>query len=259
MSVSEAEQAAARLRDAYRGGPIPPFKTWYERATAEIAYEIQEINTRHWISAGRRVVGRKIGLTSQVVQQQLGVDQPDFGMLFADMEITSGAEAPMARLLQPRAEAEVAFVLERDLRDADVTLNEILHATAYVLPAIEIVDSRIRDWKITLIDTVADNASSALYVVGTEPRGATAVDLRLCGMVLTKNDAPLSIGAGAACLGHPLNAVKWLAKTMVEKGRPLLAGDIVLSGALGPMTPVVAGDLVRAEIAGLGSVSVRFV
>jgi 2-keto-4-pentenoate hydratase len=258
MSTPCLEHGAERLRTAYRSGTIEPLRQWLGDLDAESAYAIQELNTRHWLSAGRRLVGRKIGLTSQAVQQQLGVDQPDFGMLFADMEVVSGASVSAARLLQPRAEAEVACVLQHDLRDPDITLNEVIRAVAYVLPAIEIVDSRIRDWKITLVDTVADNASSAMYVVGTEPRSLASVDLRLCGMAMTKNDRIVATGSGAACLGHPLHAVQWLARTMVTKERPLLAGDIVLSGALGSMTAVAAGDQVRAEIGGLGAVSVRF-
>ena len=259
MSAVSLPIVAERLRRAYAEGPIAPVRGELDGPTAELAYEIQEINTRHWSAAGRRIVGRKIGLTSKAVQQQLGVDQPDFGMLFADMEAPNGGEVPAARLLQPRAEAEVACVLDRDLTDPDPATSEVLRAIAYVLPAIEIVDSRIQDWKISLVDTIADNASSALYVLGTEPRATSDADLRLCGMVLTKNDAVVATGAGAACLGHPLNAVRWLAATMVAKGRPLRAGDVVLSGALGPMTAVAAGDLVRAEIAGLGTVCVKFV
>jgi 2-keto-4-pentenoate hydratase len=255
-AAAEHDHLATQLRAAYRSGPIDPFAL--PNADVNTAYRIQEINTQFWTAAGRRIVGRKIGLTSQAVQRQLGVDQPDFGVLFADMEIQNGGMAPMSRLLQPRAEAEVAFVMARDVPNADVTGNELLQAVAYVLPAIEIVDSRIRDWKISLVDTVADNASSALYVVGTDPRNVSAVDLKLCGMALTKNGVTVSTGVGAACLDHPLNAVLWLAKTMAEKGRPLKAGDVVLSGALGPMTGVQAGDAVHAEIAGLGSVSVRF-
>ena len=258
--MSAASTAVAeQLRRAYAEGPIAPVRASLASPTADLAYEIQEINTCHWSAAGRRIVGRKIGLTSHAVQQQLGVDQPDFGILFADMEAPNGGEVVAARLLQPRAEAEVACVLGRDLTAADPTTSEVLRAIDCVLPAIEIVDSRIQDWKISLVDTIADNASSAMYVLGTEPRNPADVDLRLCGMVLTKNDAIVATGAGAACLGHPLHAVRWLATTMVAKGRPLRAGDVVLSGALGPMTAVAAGDRVRAEIAGLGTVSVRFV
>ena len=258
MSAASAA-VAEQLRRAYAEGPIAPVRASLTSPTADLAYEIQEINTRHWSAAGRRIVGRKIGLTSHAVQQQLGVDQPDFGILFADMEVPNGGEVAAARLLQPRAEAEVACVLGRDLTASDPTTSEVLRAIDCVLPAIEIVDSRIQDWKISLVDTIADNASSAMYVLGTEPRNPADVDLRLCGMVLTKNDNVVATGAGAACLGHPLHAVRWLAATMVAKGRPLRAGDVVLSGALGPMTSVAAGDRVRAEIAGLGAVSVRFV
>jgi 2-keto-4-pentenoate hydratase len=259
MSAVRAPMVAEQLRRAYAEGPIAPVRGSLDGATADLAYEIQDINTRHWSAAGRRIVGRKIGLTSKAVQQQLGVDQPDFGILFADMEVPNGGEVAVSRLLQPRAEAEVACVLGSDLSAADPTVSEVLRAIAYVLPAIEIVDSRIQDWKISLVDTIADNASSALYVLGTEPRATSDVDLRLCGMVMAKNDAIVATGAGAACLGHPLNAVRWLASTMVSKGRALRAGDVVLSGALGPMTSVAAGDVVRAEIAGLGTVSVKFI
>jgi 2-keto-4-pentenoate hydratase len=259
MNVSIAEWAATRLRLAYTDGPISSTQTWLAQPTVGLAYEIQETNTRYWLAGGRRIVGRKIGLTSAAVQRQLGVDQPDFGMLFADMEIANGGEAAIARLLQPRAEAEVACVLQNDLRGAELTMDDLRQAIAYVLPAIEIVDSRIRDWNITLVDTIADNASSGLYVLGTQRRDLATVDLQSCAMTLTKNQAVVSSGSGAACLGHPLRAVKWLASKMVEIGRPLLAGDIVLSGALGPMTPVLAGDVVCADVDGLGGVSVTFV
>lgn len=258
MSGALVETIASELRRAYTEGPIASVRELVPNADADSAYAIQEINTRYWEASGRRVVGRKIGLTSRSVQQQLSVDQPDFGMLFADMELASGAAVDAQRLLQPRVEAEVAFVLGHDLTEPQLTCTEILSATQYVLPAIEIVDSRIAGWKITLIDTIADNASSGLYVIGSDPRLLAQVDLRLCGMVLTSNGEAVSIGAGGACLGHPVNAVTWLARMMVRKGRPLRAGDVVLSGALGPMVSVQAGDCVRAEIATLGAVEVRF-
>ena len=171
MSAASAA-VAEQLRRAYAEGPIAPVRGSLASPTADLAYEIQDINTRHWSAAGRRIVGRKIGLTSHAVQQQLGVDQPDFGILFADMEVPNGGEVAAARLLQPRAEAEVACVLGRDLTAADPTTSEVLRAIDCVLPAIEIVDSRIQDWKISLVDTIADNASSAMYVLGTEPRNA---------------------------------------------------------------------------------------
>lgn len=223
------------------------------------AYAVQELNTRAALAQGRRLVGRKIGLTSLAVQQQLGVDQPDFGMLFADMEVADGGAIDSRRLIQPKAEGEIAFVLGRDLPAADATLGELIAAVAFVLPALEIVDSAIEDWKITLVDTVADNASSARYVLGKTPVALDALDLSLEGMVLEKNGSVASLGVGAACLGNPLDACLWLARTMAEVGRPLQAGDVLLSGALGPMVPVAAGDRLRLRLTRLGEVSCRFV
>jgi 2-keto-4-pentenoate hydratase len=223
------------------------------------AYAVQEINTLLALAQGRRLTGRKVGLTSTAVQQQLGVDQPDFGMLFADMEVVDGGLVQTRQLIQPKAEGEIAFVLCRDLPHLDTTLAELMRAVDYVVPALEIVDSAIENWNITLVDTVADNASSALYVLGKQPTRLTSMDLRLEGMVLEKNLAVASMGVGAACLGNPLDACLWLARTMAEMGRPLKAGDVLLSGALGPMTPVVAGDSLRLSLTRLGEVSCHFV
>jgi 2-keto-4-pentenoate hydratase len=192
------------------------------------------------------------------VQKQLGVDSPDFGMLFADMAVADGEEVPLGKVLQPKAEAEVAFVLERDLTQEQVMLTDLVSAVAYALPAVEIVGSRIENWNIKLLDTVADNASSGLFVLGAEPRKLDGLDLRLCGMVMERRGEPVSVGAGAACLGHPLNAALWLARTMVSVGRPLKAGDIIMSGALGPMVPATAGDVLETRVNGLGSVRAVF-
>lgn len=219
------------------------------------AYAVQEINTNLAIDQGRRLTGRKIGLTSSAVQQQMGVDRPDFGMLFADMEIMDGGQIKASQLIQPKAEGEIAFVLGRDLPHLDTTLAELLRAVDYVVPALEIVDSAIENWNITLIDTVADNASSALYVLGKQPTRLSSLDLRLEGMLLEKNCAAVSIGIGANCLGDPLNACLWLARTMAQMGRPLRAGDVLLSGALGPMTPILAGDTLTLRLTRLGEVS----
>ena len=224
----------------------------------EAAYAVQSLLTDAADASGRRVVGRKIGLTSVAVQTQLGVDQPDFGMLFDDMEYGDGQQVPLSRLIQPKVEAEIAFVIERDLDIERPTLAHVLNAIGYALPAIEIVDSRVRDWKISILDTIADNASSGLYVLGGSPKKVDAFDLSLCGMSLERAGEPVSVGCGAACLGNPLNAVVWLARTVARIGRPLRAGDIVLSGALGPMVPVVAGDVFEARISGLGRVSATF-
>lgn len=223
------------------------------------AYAIQEINTKFWLDAGRRLVGRKIGLTSRAVQAQLGVDQPDYGMLFADMAYVDGEGIPLEQVLQPRAEAEVALVLERDLRHDRHTIAEIVSAVAYALPAIEVVGSRIADWNIKITDTIADNASAGVFILGATPRKLTDVDVAACAMTMERHGELVSTGTGRACLGNPLNATRWLADVMVAAGRPLQAGDIVLSGALGPMTSVKAGDVIDCRISGLGELRALFV
>jgi 2-keto-4-pentenoate hydratase len=257
---SDAVQVqAARLRDCYAAGStIPPIREAWPEATIADAYAIQEANTAFWMAQGRRIVGAKIGLTAKAVQKQLGVDQPDTGLLFADMAVNDGDVVEAGRLIQPKVEAEVAFVLSRSPDPERLTTAELLDSVGYALPAIEIVDSRIADWKIGIVDTVADNASSGLFVLGTTPVPLAALDLRLCGMVLEKNGEPVSFGAGAACLGNPLHALAWLAARAASVGRPLAAGDVILAGALGPMVAVGAGDTVEARISGLGSVRVRF-
>ena len=253
------QAVAARLRQAAEtGNAIPPIRDELESGGIDAAYAVQQANTEHYLAQGRRLVGRKIGLTSKSVQKQLGVDSPDFGMLFADMAVADGEEVPLGKVLQPKAEAEVAFVLERDLMQEQVMLTDLVSAVAYALPAVEIVGSRIENWNIKLLDTVADNASSGLFVLGAEPRKLDGLDLRLCGMVMERRGEPVSVGAGAACLGHPLNAALWLARTMVSVGRPLKAGDIIMSGALGPMVPATAGDVLETRVNGLGSVRAVF-
>lgn len=258
--TSATEAAARRLTEAYATGvPCPPLRgDLLAEDDLEAAYAVQRAQTERWSAQGRRPVGAKIGLTSPAVQQSLGVHQPDYGVLFAEMAVPDGAEAGLGRLLQPRAEAEVAFVLGADLPYERTTTADVIGATAYLLPAIEIVDSRVADWDISIVDTIADNASSGLFVLGTSPRPLSAVDLRLCGMVLERNGEPVSVGAGAACLGNPVHAVAWLAQTLARAGSPLRAGDVVLSGALGPMAQVVPGAAFEARISGLGSVRVNF-
>jgi 2-keto-4-pentenoate hydratase len=251
VTPSASEEALARrLRDAYRGGAVPPLRDWLDPSDGGAAYWIQEINTRFWENQGRRLVGRKIGLTAKAVQAQLGVNQPDYGALFADMAVPNGGRLDPARVLQPKAEAEIALVLNADLYGPDVTPETVRAATSHAVAAIEIVDSRIADWKITFADTVADNGSSGFYVLGDEQRPLDGLDLFTCGMATEVNGAIVSVGAGAACLGHPLNAAAWLARTV-----PLRSGDVVLTGALGPMTALSPGDEVTAHIGGLGSVS----
>lgn len=260
MNDQNIQDAAAALADARQTRQsCGRVSERYQIASLPEAYAVQALNTQAAISAGRRLSGRKIGLTSLAVQQQLGVDQPDFGMLFADMEYRNGQSIPTARLIQPKAEGEIAFVLGRDLPNIDTTLGELLSAVDYVLPAIEIVDSAIEDWKITLVDTVADNASSGLYVLGDQPVKLANLDLTLEGMLLEKNGVQAAVGIGSACLGNPLNACLWLARTLAEVGQPLLAGDVLLSGALGPMVSVAAGDSLRLRLTRLGEVSCRFI
>lgn len=251
------EQLAARLRGAYGSGAVAPLRDGLDPVDAERAYAVQAINTRHWLAEGRRLVGRKIGLTAVAVQQQLGVDQPDYGALFADMRIEDGGTVDPARLLQPKAEAEVAFVLARDVDDPQVSAAHLAASIDHAVAAIEIVDSRIADWRISFADTVADNGSAAFFALGREAKKLEGLDLYSCGMVLERNGEPVSLGAGAACLGHPLNAAAWLARTMAATDMPLRAGDILLTGALGPMVPLAAGERLVAHVGGLGSVSIE--
>eukprot|EP00919_Chromeraceae_sp_WS-2016_P048896 GHVR01115624.1.p1 GENE.GHVR01115624.1~~GHVR01115624.1.p1 ORF type:complete len:267 (-),score=12.99 GHVR01115624.1:316-1116(-) len=220
------------------------------------AYQVQSINTKRWVDAGRRITGRKIGLTSKAVQLQLGVDQPDFGVLFADMEYNDGDEIPLDKTQQPKAEAEIAFVLSRDIDQPDVTQSELIRCIDYVAPAIEIVGSRIKNWDIKISDTIADNASSGTFVLGGPVKKIHGLDLAGMQMVMNCNGQPVSFGAGIACLGNPLNAAVWLARKCAELGAPLVAGDVILSGALGPMVPMAAGDLFEAKISGLGNVRI---
>ena len=249
---------AESLRNAEKTKtPIPPIAT--NILSVEDAYAVQEANTAHWTSAGRRLVGRKIGLTSRSVQKQLGVNEPDYGMLFADMMIPDGWELSRARLIQPKLEGEVAFVLGRDLNFEQITIADVIRAVDFAIAAIEIVDSRIKDWKIGLYDTVADNASSGLYVIGNEPKRLDKLNLRDAGMTMELDGEKISSGEGAACLGHPINAVWWLAQVMNRVGRPLKSGDTVLSGALGPMVAPKWDGVVQMRIDGLGAVRLALV
>ncbi|MCP4502416.1 MAG: 2-oxopent-4-enoate hydratase [Deltaproteobacteria bacterium] len=221
------------------------------------AYAIAALNVQRRQEAGERLVGHKIGITSAAVMNWLKVDQPDFGALFEDMALADGGELSLEKLLQPRAEGEIAFVLKEDLAEGGITAARVLSATDYVLPCIEIVDSRVKDWDIAITDTIADNASSSRFVMGTQATAVSGVEFMLCGMVLRKNGEVVSTGAGVNCLDNPVNAVVWLAKRMQALGTPLRAGQIILSGALGPVIELAAGDYLELEIAGMGRTQLR--
>lgn len=237
---------------------IEPLTDRYSGLDIDDAYAIQTRNIDRHVAEGARVIGRKVGLTSRAMQQLLGVDEPDFGVLLDDMFVEDGDEVPLSEMLQPRIEAEMAFVLERDLAGPGVTTANALAAMAGVLPAVEIVDSRIADWRIKLVDTVADNASSGRLVVGGRIRKVDEFDLRLVGVAVSRNGELIDTGAGAAVLGNPARPVAWLANKLGALGATLHAGDVILPGAPHRMVAVRPGDVFRAEFAHLGAVTARF-
>ncbi|MFJ5881354.1 2-keto-4-pentenoate hydratase [Kitasatospora cineracea] len=255
-STPDAVTAAAdRLLAAQAAGvPCPPVRDLIGRTDVHAAYAVQQRVVRARTAAGGRVAGRKIGLTSPAVQAQLGVDRPDFGVLFADMQYPDGAAVPAGSILQPRAEAEIAFVLGADLADGDLTLEQVRAAVDHAVAAIEICGSRIAGWDISFADTVADNASAGAYVLGTERRSLREFEPREAAMTMSVDGEQVSTGTGAACLGDPLLALRWLARQARELGDPLRAGQVVLSGALGPMRAVEPGSTVEAVVAPLGTV-----
>jgi 2-keto-4-pentenoate hydratase len=252
-------EAADAIRAAYQSGkPCPPVRPLIEAGGIASAYAVQDRNTELWLGQGRRLVGRKIGLTSAATQARFGTDRPASGMLFADMEVADGVEIPFSSLLQPRVEAEIAFCVNTDLNIDQLTISDIIGAIDYAVPAIEVPCCRVANWDIKGGDMIADNAVAGMFVLGTRPVRLEAFDHRLCGMVLEHRGETVSVGAGAACMDNPLNSVLWIARKMVEVGRPLLAGDIVMAGALGPMVPAKPGGVYEARISGLGSVRAVF-
>ncbi|MFD4430207.1 2-keto-4-pentenoate hydratase [Nocardia sp. NPDC058497] len=250
ISTTAAIAAAAErlARAAATGVPSRPVRDLLGPGSVDTAYAVQRLGTERRLANGARIVGRKVGLTAPAVQRQLGVDQPDFGVLFQDMDVTRTPVAHRPRLLQPKVEAELAFVLAADLDTGPFDAHSVRTAVAYAAAALEIVDSRIADWDITFADTVADNASSGWFVLGVERLDLAAFEPREVVMTMTIDGEIVSTGTGSACLGDPLAALAWLAETACAVGDPLRAGDIVLSGALGPMAPLPPGAQVRCEL-----------
>ena len=238
---------------------VEPLTARHPEITIEDAYRIQQRMLSRRLSAGERVIGKKIGVTSKAVMNMLGVYQPDFGYLTDGMVYNEGEAIPANTLIQPKAEGEIAFVLKKTLKGPGITAADVLAATDGVMACFEIVDSRIKDWKIKIQDTVADNASCGVFVLGDRIVDPRNVDLNTCGMILEKNGEIVATGAGAAALGAPANAVAWLANTLGSLGIGLEAGEVVLSGSLAIMVPVKAGDSLRVTIGGIGGCSVRFV
>jgi 2-oxopent-4-enoate/cis-2-oxohex-4-enoate hydratase len=260
MNKQAIEQYGDELYTALRNRQaIAPLIEREPDMTIDDAYHISLRMLERRLAAGASVIGKKIGVTSKAVQDMLNVRQPDFGYLTNDMVFNSGEVVPISeRLIAPKAEGEVAFILKKDLIGPGVTNADVLAATECVMPCFEIVDSRIRDWKISIHDTIADNASCGLFVLGDQAVSPRQVDLVTCGMVVEKNGRVISVGAGAAALGSPVNCVTWLANTLGRFGIPLKAGEVILSGSLVPLEPVEAGDFMRIDIGGIGSASVLF-
>lgn len=253
------QQLANELIEAERSKvPIPPLTERFPEITLTDAYHIQLQYVEKKIERGARVVGKKIGATSKAIQTMFGVEQPDYGHLFDTMMYTDGDKVLLQNLLQPKVECEIAFVLKKDLEGPHITPLDVIDATDYIVPAIEVIDSRIQDWKIQFEDTVSDNGSSALVVIGTKPTALTGLDLTSLGMNVMKNGEYVESATGAAVLGNPIHAIAWLANALSTHHVKLLAGEIILSGAFTAALDVQDGDTFTAEFAHLGTVSATF-
>lgn len=234
--------------------PIEPVRRVLGEGNVPAAYEVQELLITKFEAAGSKRVGRKVGLTNPAVQRQLGVEQPDFGVLLEEMDVSHVPSIDIDRLIAPKIEAELAFIMGTDVVEVD--RDSVIAAVAEVAVAFEIVDSRVSDWDISIVDTIADNASSALYVLGEARVLVDQVQTQQVQMVTTEDGVIISEGTGADCLGDPINALVWVAETAAKLGRPLRAGEVVLSGALGPMRPMLPGRTYEATVTGLGSLVV---
>lgn len=258
-NIYKIERYAQHLADARsKGEGVQPITELDPDITIDEAYFVQLYTVNEYVQNGQRITGKKIGLTSKAVQDNLGVGEPDYGHLLNSMKVDNGGTVPFSRVLQPKIEGELAFILKEDLVGPNVTTFDVVKATDVIVPAIEIVDSRIKDWKITLADTVADNASSGLYVLGNKMKKLTDIDIKQLGMALYKNDKIINTGVGAAALGDPAKCVAWLANKLERYDITLKAGEIILSGALSAMVDVEPGDYFRVKFNELGEVGVLF-
>ncbi|SDB81630.1 2-keto-4-pentenoate hydratase [Raineyella antarctica] len=259
MHTALRERAAEALFEANRTRqPIPPLVETYEDIDVTDAYEIQLLTVKKWLADGRIVKGHKVGLSSAAMQRQMGVNQPDYGHLFADQFYLENMPIPLDEHIQPRLEPEIAFVLRKDLAGPYVTLPDAIDAVAYVLPSLEVVDSRIQDWRIGIVDTIADNASGGGVILGGPPRRLEGLDLRLVGCTMYRNGRIVGTGAGGAVLGSPLNSLVWLANTLGRFGVTLEAGNVILPGSVMRAIDIAPGDRVTAQFGGLGSVTAVF-
>ena len=259
LSVATRDELAAELADAERSRvPMAPLTSIHSDIDVVDAYEIQLINIRQRVAEGARVVGHKVGLSSEAMQKMMGVDEPDYGHLLADMEVFEDKPVPAGRFLYPRVEVEVGFILAADLPGAGCTEDDVLAATAAFAPSIELIDTRIKDWKIALCDTIADNASSAGFVLGKERVSPKDIDIKGIDAVLTRNGEVVAEGRSDAVLGNPVTAVAWLARKVDSFGVRLKAGDIVLPGSCTRAIDARPGDEFVADFTGLGSVRLSF-
>ena len=261
INDSVIQQLGDELFEALQSSTsLTPLTERYPDITIEQAYQISLQFLQRREAAGQKLIGKKIGVTSKAVQDMLNVHQPDFGFLTDAMQVEDGSAVSKAEhcLVQPRAEGEIAFILKADLNGPGITASEVLAATEYVVPCFEIVDSRIRDWKIAIEDTVADNASCGVFALGSARIDPRTVDLANVELTMTKNGEPAGSGLGSAVQGHPCEAVAWLANTLGKLGIPFRKGEIILSGALAPLVPVTAGDRIEMNITGLGTASLTF-
>lgn len=259
LSEKQINDLVNQLHQAWENAcQIPPITDSVPKITVEEAYQIQLKLMAKRIAEGEAVVGKKIGITAKVVMKMLGVDQPDFGHLMSGMEFQESQSLPFNKFCQPKGEGEIAFLLKKDLTGPGITRDQIIEATECVMPAFEIVDSRIQDWNIKIQDTIADNASAGAFVIGSSRTSLKGLDLATCGMVLKKNGEIIGTGNGAATLDHPLNAVGWLANTLGSLGMSLKTGEIILSGSLSVMFPIQSGDSLEMEIEGVGKTMCHF-